>query len=240
MKKWGFLAFFSVLILFSCGEKKSIEDTALKVNAEGAIQLSVQNAQSDSEHSWNLSERKICVIFGYGYNSDEFVSHAVEELSSQYGLAEDGGLIVPLVFPNDFLHAGRARISLLKDLVSSFDLDGMIILGAPEATNKALAAIEDDFGGKKSYPVVAFFPQDDMLAMESVCDLVFEKTLDISSEEMLLILKKTVDYLPACAGSLELRTEIDHAKQMLGDIKTIKRYVDSDTGLTPENHFILE
>ena len=236
-----FLSAFCALSFFSCGgEKKEIEDTALKVNAEGAIQLSVSPAENAENQSWHFSERKICVVFGYSYNSDDFVSKAKAALSADYGLSEDGGLILPLIFPDDFLHGGRSRVSLLKDLVSQYELDGMIILGAPEAFNRALASIEDDFDRQKPYPVVSFFPQDDLLAMESVSDLVFEKGSEISSDEMIEILKATVEYLPACGGSLELRSEMEHARQMLGNLKAIKRYVDSETGLAAENHFILE
>ena len=233
-------AIFFSLCISGCEKKTMIEDTAIKVNSEGAIQLEVQESEENEENSWRASERKICVIFGYEYNSEEFVSAAMAAFGSRYGFAEDGGLILPFVYPDDFTHGGRARVSLLKDMVSDYALDGMIILGAPEATNKALAAIEDDFGGSKPYPVVAFFPQDDMLGIESTCDLVFEKGSEISKEEMLEILFAAIEYLPACEGNLALRSEAEHAMQMLEGKKSVKLYVDSETGLTPENHFILE
>ena len=241
VKKFVFLSFLP-LALFSCEKQNSLEDTALKVNAEGAIQLEVYPVSSaeKSEQKWHFAEKKICVIFGYNYNNDEFVNEALDIFSSEYGLAESGGLVLPLVYPKDFLHSGRARISSLKDLVGDYMLDGMIILGAPEATHRALGVIEDEFGGKKPYPVAAFFPQDDMLGIESTCDLVFEKGGEISKDEMLSILKASVEYLSSCAAPLERLSEIDHAKLLLGENHTIKRYIDSDTGLAPENHFILE
>ena len=218
-KKYVFLSFLS-LSFFSCERQNFIEDTALKLNAEGAIQLDVQpySKTEGEEQKWHFAEKKICVIFGYNYNNDEFVNEALSLFSREYGLAEDGGLVLPLVYPKDFLHSGRARISSLKDLVSDYMLDGMIILGAPEATHRALGVIEDEFGGKKPYPVASFFPQDDMLS----------------------ILMSSVEYLSSCAAPLERLSEIEHAKLLLGEKHTIKRYIDNDTGLVPENHFILE
>jgi hypothetical protein len=240
-KKYVFLSFLS-LSFFSCERQNFIEDTALKLNAEGAIQLDVQpySKAEGEEQKWHFAEKKICVIFGYNYNNDEFVNEALSLFSREYGLAEDGGLVLPLVYPKDFLHSGRARISSLKDLVSDYMLDGMIILGAPEATHRALGVIEDEFGGKKPYPVASFFPQDDMLGIESTCDLVFEKGGDISKDDMLSILMSSVEYLSSCAAPLERLSEIEHAKLLLGEKHTIKRYIDNDTGLVPENHFILE
>ena len=228
-------------VLTSCEKRESLEDTAIKLNAEGAIQLEVQKTSEESvSNDWKTTERKVCVIFGYEYNREDFKAKALASFSQKYGMAEDGGLILPLVYPDDFLHSGRARISSLKDLVANYYLDGMIILGAPESMNRALATIEDEYGGKKPYPVVAFFPQDDMLGIESTCDLVFERASEISDDEMLGIVEATIEYLPLCHGNLENRTEIEHATQMLYGKKGIKRYVDSDTGLSPENHFILE
>ena len=224
----------------ACEKRESLEDTAIKLDAEGAIQLEVQKTTEEQNIDWTTTERKICVIFGYEYNREEFKSKALAAFSQKYGMAEEGGLILPLIYPDDFLHSGRARISSLKDLVANYYLDGMIILGAPESMNRALAAIEDEYGGQKPYPVVAFFPQDDMLGIESTCDLVFERASEISDDEMLSIVEATIEYLPLCQGNLESRTEIEHATQMLDGKKGIKRYVDSDTGLSPENHFILE
>ena len=107
MKKWGFLALFSVLVFFSCGEKKSIEDTALKVNAEGAIQLSVQNAQSDSEHSWNLSERKI--FFLRNMNEPQDLSRYKAHISS----ISDCVYIHMNVLQNLIFHNGQIRMLLI-------------------------------------------------------------------------------------------------------------------------------
>ena len=231
-----------LLSLFaSCEKKESLEDTAIKVDAEGAIQLDVQKSDTEkASGSWKSTERKVCVIFGYEYNREDFVEKALADFSEKFGLAEDGGLVLPLIYPNDFLHSGRARISSLKDIVADYYLDGMVILGAPEGMNKAIAQIEDEYSGKKPYPVVAFFPQDDMLGIESTCDLVFERANEISDDEMISIVESALEYLPLCHGILEKRTEIEHATQMLSNKKSLKRYIDSETGLASENHFILE
>lgn len=240
--------------LTGCGEKKiqyddtnSIELTA----AESTLEQLNNNSQK-----WHITNKKICVVFGYDFNTSEITTHLLSLLQKNFGLAEDGGLIYPLIYPNDFRHGVRGFAS---DLVSELQKDdyefgGIVILGAPENTHIALARNQDKWNREIPYPVVALFPQDDVLGIESTCDIVLDKsqtvnlTGDVTQEEIegqLIteapdVLLKTIKYMQYLDYSLAKDNKLqNHVLQML-KTSNIHHYTDPETGLQSINHFVLK
>ncbi|AEE16053.1 hypothetical protein [Treponema brennaborense] len=203
--------------------------------------------------------RRIAVLFGYGYNDDAFVSSALEKLRPAFGLVQDGGAVIPLVFPDDFKRGGTARISALSALLEANGADGLVLLGAPEGTHAALARMQDAGGGSVGYPVFSLLPQDDLLGMEAGCDLVLEympaanEGAATAEETSVFVSGNIPDLLVRAVGYLSLFPQdavdlsgsayadlLQHARQLTGSEWTVTRYVDPETGLRPVNHFVIE
>ncbi|MGP1459399.1 MAG: hypothetical protein ACTTKL_08830 [Treponema sp.] len=202
---------------------------------------------------WHSSPERICVLFGYGYNGADFTAKMTEELEARYGGAEDGGLILPLVFPDDFKRGGRAFAADFSSRLEDEELRGIILLGAPDGTHKAIARLQDSFGGKLPYPVFSFFSQDDVLAMEDSADILIDRAqkaeIDgvIEQENELLFTKEAPELLRNAADIVALSDSpfeknaelLDIAERLTNGAK-IARYVDADTGLVSVNHFVME
>lgn len=102
---------------------------------------------------------------------------------------------------------------------------------------------------KVPYPVVALFSQDEILGMESTCDVVVDlaKSTEFGSEEDQVqeitegpeIVKEAVAYLALMDSPMNKdRTLTKHVAQMFPDRK-ILHYIDPETGLQSINHFVL-
>ena len=204
---------------------------------------------------WHITNKRICVIFGYDFNTPEIVNEILSLLNTKYGLAEDGGLIYPVVYPSDFKHGTKAYPSDLTTVLQNDDLDlqGVIILGAPENTHIAFARNQDKWNQQVPYPIIALFPQDDVLGIESTCDIVLDKgqTAALSGEitneevegqfisEAPEVLIETIDYIQNLDFSLPRNTQIqNHLLQMLKGRK-VHHYTDPETGLQSINHCVL-
>ena len=259
IKRFFILA--STMSLFTACNNKSVELPELKVNAEGAIQLEIHPASKDSLQDiqkWHPTEDKICVVLGYGYNEGNTKDEILENLSDKYGLSEEGGLIVPVVYPDDFLHSGKIRLSTLKDIAENYNLKGFIILGAPEDTNKALTRIEDSNGGKRYLPVFAFFSQDDVSGMEAACDFIVDhiqlnsttETAQIIESDIQTLVNNSVDYMLALDGPLVVNEELIqqeqqknlflHVQQIVGKNRSLTPAIDDETGFYSANHFVIK
>ncbi len=204
---------------------------------------------------WHVTNKRICVLFGYDFNDPKIVEEYTAFLSEQFGLDEDGGLIYPLVYPTDFKHGTKGYVNdFLTNLQDDEkDFCGVVLLGAPEKTHSALAKNQDKWNQEVPYPVIALFPQDEILGIEATCDIVLDKgqsaelTGGIVSEEIesLLIkeapdvLSKTIKYMLTLDGSLSADSSIQtHISQMLKGYN-IHHYIDPETGLQSINHFVL-
>lgn len=210
----------------------------------------------ESPQTWHLTNKRICVLFGYGYNSAENYKKIINTLSSRFGLEEDGGLIYPLVYPDSFKHGTRGyENDFYQELQSGDkDLEAIIVVGAPDRTHRVMARLQDFWKQNMPYPVIALFPQDDTLGIESTCDIVFEKAqmVDLSgnvsedsadafnTEELEKLLIDVIDYLVCVNGAIEKDENIQiHAAQMVKN-RSIHRYLDPETGLQSINHFVLK
>jgi hypothetical protein len=220
--------------------------------------LTVKSAGEDSAdlkiptQTWHVSNDRICILFGYGYNDEAFVKSMTKELYKKYGAAENGGLILPLVFPSDFKHGTKSIAAELPLYLDGSEVRGLILFGAPENTNFGVAHLLDSYDGQPVFPVFSFFPQDDVLGMEGTADFVLDKAqeadidgvVENESEQSFVkevpdIIRKSVEYILALDAPLAKDKNLYvHLKNITGSIK-INRYVDPESGLQSVNHFVM-
>ena len=171
----------------------------------------------------------------------------LNRLSSVYGLDSNGGLLYPILFPDDL----KGKIGNLYSHLNGVDMRGLILLGAPAGTHNQLAKYMDQDGGR-NFPVFSFFPLDDVLGQEYTCDIVLEyernaqEQVDSTEVEQKIdkdaedIAFKAVRYMALLNGPLPMNDQLrEHIQNIVGD-KQIKRYVDHDTGIQSMNHYVLE
>lgn len=246
----------SAFSIFGCKkEKPAVTSSSLLSSAAAVTDIPEKLKKISPETKSYLEGKNIVVILGYGYNSDESVAKITWSLNDNFGVEteEKRGLISLLVYPNDFMVAGKERISSLADKIEDKNLAGMIILGAPEGLHIALSKIQDkNENGRIPYPVFTLFSQDDVLGSESTSDFVLDyahKTNTIEDE--------VTDFIPDFDASQILTNSISEmlglreplkadsnllpfVQRLLEKNRIITRYVDGETGLQSINHFIFE
>jgi len=239
---------------FSCSnKKKSDQITETPINID--IKDSAFSEETPHNQLWHAGNKKLYVLFGYNYNDAEFVSKATALLSETFGLYENGGVIIPIVFPDGFRHKDKAvTVDLLNYLNDeTMDTLGFVSLGAPENTYRALTKLQDQWQTSSPFPVVSIFPQDDILGIEHTSSIVLNQIQNAESEENFItesenhtmadadiLLKSVCEYLILLDGTPEKDASLAaHVKQMLPGRK-IRRYTDSETGLYSINHFVIE
>lgn len=248
-----------VVLLAGCFRGKNTDENIENAVLLEPVSVSDQDMMSlRSVPGFPEPVRRVAVLFGYGYNDELFVSGMTEELALSFGLAEDGGAVVPLVFPDDFGRGSSARISLLSSLLKEARASALVIVGAPEGTHRALAAMQDAGGGSIGFPVISLLPQDDVLGMEATCDLVLdylpssakEEEFDGDSEAFIdnvpSLVERAVYYvslvpLDSTDGFGQTLNELTlHARLLAGSEWTVSQYIDPETGIRPYNHFVIE
>lgn len=257
MKKFSLL-FAALFLAVFCSCKKQAEPKNTADPFE--IEVSEEKKSLKSSPSWHPSEKKICVVFGYGYNEKNYVQSILDGLSSKYGLddgSEEGGLIFALVFPDDF---PSGRISRLPSLIGERELAGLIVIGAPENTNYAIAKLEDEYSSQETmipYPVYAFFPQDDVQGIEATANFVVDRAMegsgssddDTNKEEVVQtqvqdmdkILDSAIEYMLLTGAPLPADADLmAHVSRIVGKNYKVSRYVDAESGLQSINHFVIE
>ena len=248
------VAIISILSLTSCKKEKP------QIPEADTIQLNIQpatdaQALQTQNQKWHVTNKRVCVIFGYDFNSPETVEKFTQLLQQRYGLENEGGLIYTMVYPDNFKHGGKAYANeLTADLTGTDrDLAGIVILGAPENTHTAFAKLQDFWEMGVPYPIYALFPQDDVLGLESTCDFVLDKEQqtdlagNIAPEETISqkileapeVLTDCIDYMLEIEGPFVKDSSLPkHVQQMLKD-KKIHHYVDPESGIQSINHFVL-
>ena len=252
MKKNIFFILIFTVALFSCAKQKDDftipEDTLL-------LEIIPSEETPYTElPKWHFTNKKVCILFGYDFNSPEIVESYRQILAENFGLEEEGGLIYTLTYPDDFKHGGRTYVTDLKNYLSdtSKDFCGIIILGAPEKTHISLARLQDDWSMNIPFPIVALFPQDDVLGLESTCDIVIDhmQSGEIADEEFTneddfikerapKILCRTIEYICDLGSSLKKDAAIQQNVMQMYSNQKIAHYLDPETGLQSINHFIL-
>lgn len=259
MKKLTLYRFLLSLSLLASFSLASCKKPPYEIDSENTINLEMTSAKENElvteSQKWQITKKHICVILGYDFNEKDKVSEITTLLSDRYGLAEDGGLIVLYTYPDDFKANGRSYYNNLR-LILENDIDnlsGVIILGAPERTHLALARNQDYWDMNVPYPVIALFPQDDILGLESTCDIVLDKgqainyngeILESGHESVIIteapeILLDTIDYIASYDGSFPKDKSLSNHVFNMYEGHKIHHYVDGETGLQSVNHFIL-
>lgn len=244
--KFSFILIFFLVFFTSCSKKEPVEQELVQ--------------------KWLPVEKHVAILFGYGYNDKSFVDSVCLHLSEEYGLEKENGLILPLVYPDDFIVSGStARISNLSSIMKDKNCRALITLGAPEYTHKALAKIQDD---NLDCLVFSLFSQDDVLGTESGSFLVF----DFAEEELILSDEtddsSNTEITEDAIKSLTNDTELKHLDKMnylvskvvetlknpselknkeilqvatgiFGKDWEVSSFLDADTGLRAKNHFVL-
>lgn len=164
---------FALMVLFAGCAKNKGEHLHTASDAE---EEAAEEAEDIKQvQTWHVSSNRAVVLFGYGYNDKAFVERTLETLYEKYGAAEDGGLIIALVFPDGFKKDAIASELPIYASREGTTLRGVLLLGAPENTNYGIARLQDYYGGERSFPVFSLFPQDDVLGTEATSDFVLER-----------------------------------------------------------------
>lgn len=253
MKKLSFIMLLTAVTLFiSCSKKSSYTFTASKI-------VTLSDAGEDSDQlklptqTWHKSNDCVVVVFGYGYNDEEFITSMKEKLLLKYGNYNDDGRLLPLVFPDDFKHGTRTYITDLANILSDKEVSALVILGAPEGTYKAIARMQDSYDGVLPYPVISFFSQDEVVAMEDSSDIVIDKAQKaeingiIATESTADFVKEVPEFLERALKLADISESpfakdaklFDIVKMITGKAK-VARYSDPETGLISINHFVLD
>ena len=167
---------FALLIITAC-TNKTVENSTIKENIPQHTDF-----LPSLELSQTVENQYIVVVLGYGYNHGFVQTSLLDDLDTVYGLAENHGIIIPFIYPDDFVSYGYERISLLPDNIldevqkidNSADFSniaGIITIGAPENTHYALANLQD---AGYDNPIFSVFPQDDILGSEAGSTLVID------------------------------------------------------------------
>ena len=254
--KFTFFIAISLLLLSAASCKKQ----KIQIPETEQIQINVQQTQDSQvletqNQTWHVTNKRVCVIFGYDFNTPEAIEEFTDLLQQRYGLESEGGLIYTLIYPDNFKHGGKSYATELASLLTTTerDLAGVLILGAPENTHSAFAKLQDFWEMGVPYPIYALFPQDDVLGLESTCDFVLDKEQqtdlsgDIAPEETVSqiileapeVLTDCIDYMLEMEGPFVKDSTLPkHVQQMLKD-KKIHHYVDPESGIQSINHFVL-
>lgn len=242
---------FTSIIFTSCVQKK---DRIIISQGEVKLSNSTENISSIQTQTWHCNNKKTVVLFGYGFNSPDFVQETLSNLSIKFGLAENSGKIIPLVYPEDFKNGSKTNISLLIKKLSGTDLDGVVILGSPEGTSQALTRFSDTFGKPLPFPVISAFSQDEPLSTEYISTIVIDKDIKIklngtieNTEEELTIIPDIQNFIEnAVKFCINIQTPPEKDKNLLKYAENISknhkvsRYIDAETGLYSINHFYID
>lgn len=198
--------------------------------------------------------QRIAVFFGYGYQTAEEQAPVLAELSEEFGLFEDRGLIVPFEFPEVYYTNKKVSSSFILDYLDGYDLMALILVGSPEKIHYSLADLQD---AEADFPIFSVFPQDDVVGTEAGSFLVLDWEASASEEgdenlenagftgdlgDILIPLIHTIKGTArkglqedAADFSEDLTTELkDHLPNL-----TMRHYVDPANGIKAYNHFVL-
>lgn len=241
-----------IVCLSGCKKKqKKIDSNSVDLTLNQVEESQLQAVPQ----KWHVTNKRVCVLFGYDFNNPEVKDKLLITLKENFGLDEDGGLIYPLTYPEDFKHGARGYASDFAAILQDEELEfsGIVLLGAPENTHTALAKNQDKWEQEVPYPVVALFPQDDVLGIESTCDIVVDKGQtagldgEIAPEESdgqihqnaEEIIVETIKYIQLLDGAPSRTATLQkHMEQMLKGYQ-FHHYIDPESGLQSINHFVL-
>ncbi|WP_303921389.1 hypothetical protein [Treponema berlinense] len=252
--------FLLIFVLCSgCQRQKKSEASGTEEITEEQPKVAVKLNTLDAQAKEYLEGKTLAVVLGHSYNDPYTVEKFRQLLNINYGVKteEYDGLITLLVYPEDFMVSGKARVSSLYSKLEDENLAGIITFGAPEGLCNALARLEDDFiktqgnsTSKRPYPVFCFFQQDDTLGSESTSDFVLdytpiqtsieiEQSANIPDFDTSLLMLNAIDEMLKLRGPLEpSKNLIQYVQKIVGKQKKVSNYTDYESGLKSVNHFI--
>ncbi len=210
----------------------------------------------------------IAVVFGVGYETEELRQPVLDYFAEEFGLAEDGGLIEPYVFPAEYFNGKRIRVAFLTDTMKDKNLCGLVLLSAPD---RAYYALMDLTENGIPYPVWSVFPvtytTDEVLGTEYGSFFVLDyKELsegNASDTDSALIdvmdngtktyegnigdiLTPIIHYIKKSSDGVNEPYSPGHAAEyLLKAYKdtfvdcTLSRFVEQESGLSASNHYVL-
>ena len=237
--------FCGMLFVFSCGNSSTkivLDENTLIIEPKE----SSEDMGNKSQSLWTNDEGVVVVLFGYGFNEPSFTNSILQKIKDEFGVENENGLVLPVIFPDD-LHN---RISSLNDFLGDHQIRGIILLGAPERTHIALAKIHNDWDNMTPFNIFSFFPQDEALGQEGTCNFVVEyprlhtelsedSGVIQSADESVEIIMNSIRYVAQLPGSIPCDKDLQFHVQNILKGKKIKPYVDSETGITSVNHFLI-
>ena len=240
-----FSLFCGMLFVFSCGNSSTkivLDENTLIIEPKE----SSEDMGNKSQSLWTNDEGVVVVLFGYGFNEPSFTNSILQKIKDEFGVENENGLVLPVIFPDD-LHN---RISSLNDFLGDRQIRGIILLGAPERTHIALAKIHNDWDNMTPFNIFSFFPQDEALGQEGTCNFVVEyprlhtelsedSGVIQSADQSVEIIMNSIRYVAQLPGSIPCDQDLQFHVQNILKGKKIKPYVDSETGITSVNHFLI-
>ena len=241
----------SSIIFTSCFQKK---DRIIISQGEVKLSNSTEDISNIQTQTWHCENKKTIVLFGYGFNSADFVKETLSNLSIKFGLEENSGKIIPLVYPEDFKNGSKTNISLLIKKLSGTDLNGLVLLGSPEGTSQVLTRFSDTFEKSLPFPVISAFSQDEILSTEYISTIVIDKDIKAelngiieNTEEELSIIPDIQNFIEnAVKFCMNIQVPPEKDKNLLKYAENISknhkvsRYIDTETGLYSINHFYID
>ncbi len=247
-------------LIFGCGQNEEARNGTPSENVD-----SIKPLLLGLDEVPEAEEKFVVLFLGYGYNEGEKKDTLLSQLDEVYGLAENGGIIIPFVFPDDFISFGYERITLLLDNITGAlaeineeedltSVAALITLGAPEGTHVALANLQDT---GNDIPVFSVFPQDNILGTEAGSTLVIDYSISEEAQqegyeslgEIDLSYPDNIFNVLFPLINSGLHWEDIHASGLFVPAlrsEYNKRtncdffvYVDPQTGLRAENHYVL-
>ncbi len=244
--------FQKIILLFLCIGITGCYEKPEEEKAVAAMDTSV--LEQHIVDTWQKTEERVAIVFGYGYTDSPFYEELLSSLQTTFGLDSEGGLILPLAFPDDFTYDGiEGRISSLPDIIADKKIKALITLGAPESTHRALAIIQDRaiHDAFFDFPVFSLFPQDDILGIEAGSHVVINfapfgsaqgmgeeaglQHMDLIPLILAAVLKKVRDF-PKAASSYQIQKYLG---SLLGTSWQVELNVDPETSLRSKNHFLI-
>ncbi len=249
-----------ILPAFFSGCKKENKPAAGNASSQAETQNKEPSKlkKLDEETKSYLNGKNIILILGYGYNDEASIEKISCHLTETFGIEteEKSGLISIFVYPDDFMAAGKARVSSLLNLLEDKNPAGILILGAPDGMHIALSKLQDNSDEKElPYPVFSFFSQDDVLGSEATADFVLDYahksdnlTVETEATEFIpdLVLCDLLDSAILSMTAMrpdkprDLKNLPPLVEGLFGGKRTISHYIDGETGLQSVNHFIFE
>lgn len=207
--------------------------------------------QDFSIPKWMPSENDpIILLFGHGYSKweGEEQQKAREELMNtlrkEVGLYSEGGIIEEMDFLQEYLTGKRIRTNFLATDLKGTNAQALIIVSAPDRTHYALAALQEVSG----LPVYSVFPQDDVPGTEAGSAFVLDYQGDKAAqndEEMASFDGDLSKVLIPMIKAIKKENKTDFVSEFrtkLADFYSsfsLTPYLDPETGLKSQNHFVL-